>query len=318
MNDQTAAVPAEEEIEIQITNDLPEPDGELDRHTKNVSKRVNKLNQRAREAEQRTEQYANALQQKEQELQQMRGLFAQQSQATLVAEEEKIKAQEASVDDIYKKAVESNDPDLMSKAATLKNDIAIKKEKLNVAKAQYQPLQQPAGQPAVDPSQYQAYQQAAQQQAAQQQVQKIEPTPEAKSWHEKNPWFGDGSSEETIQATKFAADTHEYLIHEGFEPDSEEYYDELDKRISKRFADVVESGRAQHQVAQDDVQPTVQRVASATSSGRSQTRGEKSGVRFSESELARLKSLKPHNMELDEFIKRAAREKLKIQQRGQR
>lgn len=312
MNDQTAAAPVEE-IEIEITNDLAAPDPELDRHTKNVSKRVNKLNQRAREAEQRTEQYANALQQKEQELQQMKGLFAQQSQATLLAEEEKIKAQEASVDDIYKKAVESNDPDLMSKAATLKNDIAIKKEKLNVAKAQYQPLQQAAEQPAADSSQYQAYQQPVQQQAP-----KIEPTPEARSWHEKNPWFGDGSSEETIQATKYAADTHEYLIHEGFEPDSEEYYDELDKRISKRFADVVESGNAQRQIAQDDVQPTVQRVASATSSGRSQTRSEKSGVRFSESELARLKSLKPHNMELDEFIKRAAREKLKIQQRGQR
>ena len=63
MNDQTAAVPAEEEIEIEISNDLPEPDQELDRHTKNVSKRVNKLNQRAREAEERTAQYANALQQ---------------------------------------------------------------------------------------------------------------------------------------------------------------------------------------------------------------------------------------------------------------
>ncbi|MDP7403176.1 MAG: hypothetical protein QF916_07275, partial [Gammaproteobacteria bacterium] len=143
MNDQTAAVPAEAEIQIEITNDLPAPDQELDRHTKNVSKRVNKLNQRAREAEQRTEAYANALQQKEQELQQMKGLFVKQSQATLEAEEQKIKAQEASVDDIYKKAVESSDADLMSKATTLKNDIAIKKEKLNVAKAQYQATQQP-------------------------------------------------------------------------------------------------------------------------------------------------------------------------------
>lgn len=309
MNDQTQAPPVEEDIEIEITNDLPEPDQELDRHTKNVSKRVNKLNQRAREAEERTVQYANALQQKENELQQMRGLFAQQSHATLTAEEQKIKAQEAQVDDIYKKAVESNDPDLMSKATTLKNDIAIKKEKINVAKSQYQVAQQTA----IDQSQYQAYQEAPQQEAP-----RPEPTEEAKDWWSRNPWFGDASSEETISATKFAADTHTYLIHEGFEADSQEYYDELDKRISKRFADVVESGRARRQVAQDDVQPTVQRVASATSSGRSQTRGEKSGVRFSESELARLKSLKPHNMELDDFIKRAAREKLKIQARGQR
>ena len=313
MNDQTAAAPAEEEIQIEITNDLPAPDQELDRHTKNVSKRVNKLNQRAREAEQRTEQYANALQQKEQELQQMKGLFVQQSQATLAAEEQKIKAQEASVDDIYKKAVESSDADLMSKATTLKNDIAIKKEKLNVAKAQYQATQQPIS----DQSQYQAYQQPAQQPAPQQ-APPPEPTPEALAWWEKNPWYGDASSQDTIEATQYASKVNEYLIQEGFEPDSEEYYDELNKRISRRFADVVESGRAQSKVAEEDVQPTVQRVASATSSGRPQTRAEKNSVGFSESELARLKSLKPHNMELNDFLKLAAKEKLKIQSRGER
>lgn len=313
MNDQTAAVPAEEEIQIEITNDLPAPDQELDRHTKNVSKRVNKLNQRAREAEQRTEAYANALQQKEQELQQMKGLFVQQSQATLAAEEQKIKAQEASVDDIYKKAVESSDADLMSKATTLKNDIAIKKEKLNVAKAQYQATQQPIQ----DQSQYQAYQQPAQQ-PAQQQAPPPEPTPEALAWWEKNPWYGSAASQDTIEATEYASKVNEYLIQEGFEPDSEEYYDELDKRISRRFADVVESGRAQSKVAEEDVQPTVQRVASATSSGRPQTRAEKNSVGFSESELARLKSLKPHNMELNDFLKLAAKEKLKIQSRGER
>tara|TARA_R100001079_G_scaffold63126_1_gene32686 strand:- start:469 stop:1410 length:942 start_codon:yes stop_codon:yes gene_type:complete len=313
MNDQTAAVPAEEEIQIEITNDLPAPDQELDRHTKNVSKRVNKLNQRAREAEQRIEQYANALHQKEQELQQMKGLFVKQSQATLEAEEQKIKAQEASVDDIYKKAVESSDADLMSKATTLKNDIAIKKEKLNVAKAQYQTTQQPVE----DQSQYQAYQQPAQQPAPQQ-IPPPEPTPEALAWWKKNPWYGDASSQDTIEATEYASKVNEYLIQEGFEPDSEEYYDELDKRISRRFADVVESRRAQTKVAEEDVQPTVQRVASATSSGRPQTRAEKNSVGFSESELARLKSLKPHNMELNDFLKLAAKEKLKIQSRGQR
>ncbi len=292
---------------------MPAPDQELDRHTKNVSKRVNKLNQRAREAEQRIEQYANALHQKEQELQQMKGLFVKQSQATLEAEEQKIKAQEASVDDIYKKAVESSDADLMSKATTLKNDIAIKKEKLNVAKAQYQTTQQPVE----DQSQYQAYQQPAQQPAPQQ-IPPPEPTPEAISLVEKNPWYGDASSQDTIEATEYASKVNEYLIQEGFEPDSEEYYDELDKRISRRFADVVESGRAQSKVAEEDVQPTVQRVASATSSGRPQTRAEKNSVGFSESELARLKSLKPHNMELNDFLKLAAKEKLKIQSRGQR
>jgi len=309
MNDQTAAAPVEEDIEIEITNDLPEPDQELDRHTKNVSKRVNKLNQRAREAEERTAQYANALQQKENELQQMRGLFAQQSQATLTAEEQKIKAQEAQVDDIYRQAVQSGDAELQSKATTLKNEVAIRKEKLNTAKARREAQAQ-------QQEQYQPYQEQAPQQ--QQEIPQAEPTKEALAWHETNPWYGDSENEDHKQATQFAYFTHYNLISEGYEPDSEDYYQALDSRVERAYPNLPRQGREAppEQIEQSESQPAVQRVASAQSSGRSQTRVKKDGVRFSNSELERIRGLKPHNMTEEQWVKTVAKEKQKIQQRA--
>ena len=124
----------EEEIAIEVDSSeevQPESgDDELERYTKGVSKRINKLNQKTRQAEDRAKHFEILTQQKDAELQKYREMYAQSAQSALDAEEEKLKTQESQVDDIYRKAVQSSDPDLMSKADTLKNDIAIKKEKL--------------------------------------------------------------------------------------------------------------------------------------------------------------------------------------------
>ena len=45
--------PVEEEIQIEITDEAPAEEKELEDYSKRVSKRVNKLNAKAREAEQR-------------------------------------------------------------------------------------------------------------------------------------------------------------------------------------------------------------------------------------------------------------------------
>ena len=123
----------EEEITIEITEDAAqggEPEGdELERYTKSVSKRINKLNAKTREAESRAQQYEAMLAQQQNELAQYRQMAHQSQQTSLQAEEDKLKAQEQQVEDIYKKAVQSQDADLMSKADTLKNDIAIKERK---------------------------------------------------------------------------------------------------------------------------------------------------------------------------------------------
>ena len=72
--------PQEEEIQIQITEDAPEgqePEGdELERYTKSVSKRINKLNAKTREAEERAQQYEQLLYQQQNELAQYKQMPA--------------------------------------------------------------------------------------------------------------------------------------------------------------------------------------------------------------------------------------------------
>ena len=308
---------AEPELQIEITDDPVEEqnapvnsDDELDTYTKGVSKRINKLNAQTRAAEQRAEQFERLALQKDQELQQYRQIAQQQQSTVLEKEEEALKSKEAQVDDIYRKAVQAGDPDLMSKADSLKNDIAIQKEKLRVAKtrqAQEQPVQPQAQE------NYQTYQpeQVAQQDAAPQ------PTAEAKDWHSKNPWYGDQSDEENLQATQFAYFTHYNLINEGYEPDSEDYYQALDSRVRKVYPNLSVGEEASTETVESNTrQPAVQRVASTTSSGRQQTRGSSDGVKFTKSELEKLRGLKPHNMSEERWLQVVAKEKQKVANRS--
>jgi len=303
---------AEEEIQIEIADEAEQPqqsDDELNEYSKRVSRRVNKLNARAREAEERAAAAERLAQEREQQLYQYQNIAASHETAALTAEEEKIKAQEAQVDEIYRQAVQSGDADLQSKATTLKNEVAIRKEKLNTAKARKEAQAQQQGQ-------YQPYQEQAPQGQVQSQPQ--EPTKEALAWHEANPWYGDGENEDHKQATQFAYFTHYNLISEGYEPDSEDYYQALDSRVERAYPNLPRQSREAplEQIEQSEDQPAVQRVASAQSSGRSQTRVKKDGVRFSNSELERIRGLKPHNMSDDQWIKTVAKEKQKIQQRA--
>ena len=308
---------AEPELQIEITDDPVEEqaapvnsDDELDTYTKGVSKRINKLNAQTRAAEQRAEQFERLALQKDQELQQYRQIAQQQQSTVLEKEEEALKSKEAQVDDIYRKAVQAGDPDLMSKADSLKNDIAIQKEKLRVAKTRQ--AQETPVQPQVQEN-YQTYQpeQVAQQDAAPQ------PTPEAKDWHSKNPWYGDQSDEENLQATQFAYFTHYNLINEGYEPDSEDYYQALDSRVRKVYPNLSVGEEASTETVESNTrQPAVQRVASTTSSGRQQTRGSSDGVKFSKSELEKLRGLKPHNMSEERWLQVVAKEKQKVANRS--
>ena len=307
--------PEEEEINIEIVDDPTEgaqsSDGdELDRYTKSVSKRINKLNRKNREAEARAQQLEQLAYQKEHELQQYRQYAASQQQSVLTSEEQKLAAQESQVNDIYQRAVSSNDADLMSKADSLKTDIAIKKEKLKTAKAQFEQAQ-PVQQQQATQENYQAYQQDDQQA---QEPARPEPTEEALDWHSQNQWFGDRDDKDNWEATIYARHIHDSLVSEGYELDSDDYYGALDSRLKKAYPEIVGRSSAGEQ-PENGQRPAVQRVASSPR-GRAQTRGSRNGgVKFSQSELERLQRLKPHNMSEEVWLKRVALEKQKIAQR---
>ena len=140
----------------------------------------------------------------------------------------------------------------------------------------------------------------------------IEPTEDALEWHSRNPWYGDAESEENLKATQYAYYVHYNLANEGYDVGSEEYYTELDNRVSEVYPHT-RSAEGGSQTVQSESRPPVQRVASAPQSGRSKTQGNrKNGVSFSKSELERLRGLKPHNMSEEAWLQRVAKEKQKI------
>ena len=320
-NNQAEELETNDEIEIEIVDDPPEGEAvksssedELENYTKSVSKRINKLNAKNKQAEDRAIQLEHIAVAKEQELQQYRAYTAQQDNVVLSKESEALQAKEAQIDDVYKKAVQSGDADLMSKATTLKNDISIQKERhrVQLARAQNQAQSQVQAQ---DQGQYQTYNE----QQGQQQQKSVEPTSEALTWHERNQWYGDGENPENLQATQFAYFTHFNLINEGFEPDSDEYYGALDTRVGKVYPNLVTAESSGDNAVQNGSRPAVQRVSSSASpSGRQQTRGNRSGVTFSNSEVERLKGLKPHNMNMETWLRHVAKEKQKISAREQK
>lgn len=298
----------EQEIEISVEDDAvvenqASQDDELENYTKSVSKRINKLNAKTRAAEERAQMAEQIAQQREAEIQALRNHSQIQAGTVLQKEEEAIAAKEQQADDLYKKAVQSGDADLMSKADTLKSDLSIQKEKHRLAKnRQDQQLAQ--------------YQQQLQSQPVQQQAQPIvEPTNEALSWYENNKWYGDAEDQGNLEATQYAYFQHYNLINEGHEPDSDEYYEELNNRIYKVYPHL-QNANVESKDAQVEAKPSVQRVASATvGSGRQKTQGKKNGVTFSKSEVERLRGLKPHNMSEEAWLKKVAAEKQRIASR---
>ena len=57
-----------------------------------------------------------------------------------------------------------------------------------------------------------------------------EPSPKAREWAQKNTWFGQDQV-----ATSVAFAVHKQLENEGFDTDSDEYYDEIDKRVRQEL-----------------------------------------------------------------------------------
>ena len=102
--------------------------------------------------------------------------------------------------------------------------------------------------------------------------------PKAEAWADKNEWFGKDSA-----MTYTAFDLHKKLVNEeGFDPNSEEYYIEIDKRIKLDFPHKF----ARKELSEGTTKPT-QTVASATRS----VKPGRTTVRLTSSQVAIAKKL---------------------------
>ena len=114
------------------------------------------------------------------------------------------------------------------------------------------------------------------------------PDPKAEAWSEKNTWFGKDTA-----MTYTAFDLHQKLTDEGFDPSSDEYYSEIDKRIRLEFPHKFANNSG---TAEKETTKPVQTVASAKRS----TRSGRKTVRLTPSQVAIAKKL---GVPLEEYAK---------------
>ena len=114
------------------------------------------------------------------------------------------------------------------------------------------------------------------------------PDPKAEAWSEKNTWFGKDTA-----MTYTAFDLHQKITDEGYDPSSDEYYAEIDKRIRLEFPHKFANNS---DTAEKQTTKPVQTVASAKRS----TRSGRKTVRLTPSQVAIAKKL---GVPLEEYAK---------------
>ena len=254
---------------------------EMDDYGNKVQSRIDKLTKRLREAERREQaavQYAQGVQ-REAQTQTQR---ANQLDSGYVAEfGDRVAAQITETKNELKQAMDLGDVDKQVEAQAKLSRLSIEEERAASHKAQRERLQQEMQARGVDPNQPQMPQQMPRQAPPPR-----EPDPKATDWAEKNTWFG---SDEPMTLTSFSI--HRKLMEEGFDPQSDSYYSEVDKRMRDTFP---------HKFEQQ-VSPS-QTVASANR-GAAPAKARKGSVRLTPSQVAIAKKLGVPLSEYAKYVK---------------
>ena len=266
----------ETEIEVeQEETSASEDSGSEDQFAKaetSTQKRIDRLTKKMREAERREQEaikYAQAVQSEAQTLKQrMSSLDTNYVNEYTSRVNTQIEQAESSL----ARAIEIGDSKATVEAQRTLTNLAIQQDRANQAKAQQERVAQQKEEP---------QQQAAPQQPAPTAPKR--PDPKAETWAMKNSWFGQDEA-----MTYAAFGIHKKLVEEeGFDPTTDDYYTELDRRISSKFVNA--GNTANKRPAQTVV------GASRTSTGRS---GKK--VRLTPSQVAIAKKL---GVPLEEYAK---------------
>ena len=250
----------------------PSNQKEVEEYSEGVKKRIAKLTKKMREAERQREEAI---------------AFAQR----VKTERDQFEARSTSLDKNYATEMEGRISSSLSaaqeklKTARLNEDSKAEVEALT----QISQLGYEQGKLAEIKTQHQMQETAAKEKPVNQQPIVKQPAPvdpKAEAWADKNEWFGKDNA-----MTYTAFDLHRKLTEEeGMDPQSDEYYQEVDKRIRLEFPHKFDNS-----VEKQTSKPT-QNVASAT---RSSKTGRKQ-VRLTPSQVAIAKKL---GVPLEEYAK---------------
>ena len=271
----------EPEEKAAVAEKEPEPasgDEELDSYSKGVQKRIKQLNDRYRNEQLQREEAVRMAEQLLDENKKLKSRVENLDSGYLNEYGARIESQLEAARRSFKDAYESGDADAVTAAqealarATAESDryaLAKKKAEERVSIQRTQAEQQPT------------------RQEVQQVAQQPKPDPKAQQWAEKNEWFG---QDEVMTYATFGI--HRKLIEEeGFDPNSDEYYSEIDRRLRSEFPNKFQPAKksGSNQVA-----------SAGSSASRNPKQGRKNSVKLSPSQIAIAKKL---NVPLEEYAK---------------
>lgn len=246
----------------------PGEEKEHEEYSDRVKKRIDKMTAKLREAERREKaalEYAQGVQAQLAEAQQR----AQTLDKHYVSEASgRIKSQLSIVEANLQDAVERGDGKAAVEAQKMLAQLVLQQDRMQSAANRPAP-QQTYAPPPVAP-------------------QTPRPSPKAEAWADKNEWFG---SDQPMTYAAFGI--HNQLKDEGFDLSSEEYYDELDRRIRKEFPQKFKR-------QQDNVQMNAPSVAPATRGQVSTGSNGRRSVKLTPSEVSMARRL---GVPLEEYAK---------------
>ena len=270
--------PVEEKIEVeQVPEDKSfeneretklektEEKDELKEYSDGVQKRIAKLTRKMREAERQREEAIAFAETTNKQKSELEGRLSKLDKSYTSEFESRVKTNMAAAKLALKNAIESQNVEAQIAAQEQIAHLTMDGARLNAMKVAEESKPEPVKDVNIAP---------------QRPTQTAPTDPKAEDWASRNNWFGNDSA-----MTYTAFDLHKVLVEqEGYDPKSDEYYAEVDKRIRLEFPhkfDKVEDTTTER------VKPT-QNVASAK---RSASTGRKRTVRLTPSQVAIAKRL---------------------------
>ena len=217
------------EEERTIVREKTEEPEELEAYSDNVQKRINQLTAKRKQALEEADAAFNFAQQQKNENDQLKQQLNQLNQGYTSEFSNRIESQNAQAKKLFKEAFDAGDSEKMAEANDIMSKLAIENERLRIQKIRTEQ----AG--AVEAN-------ARQNQKVERQPQKeTQKTlePKLQKWLDTNSWFGTD-----MVMTRGAQAIHEQLVAgEGFDPTTDDYYNEVSRRMATEFPHKFKGGQ---------------------------------------------------------------------------
>jgi len=267
--------PAEDKIEVeQVPEDKSfeneretklEKKDEVQEYSEGVQKRIAKLTRKMREAERQKEEAIAFAESTNKQKSELEGRLSKLDKSYTSEFESRVKTNMAAAKLALKNAIESQNVEAQIAAQEQIANLTMDGARLNAMKVAEESKPEPVKNVNIAP---------------QRPTQAAATDPKAEDWAAKNAWFGNDSA-----MTYTAFDLHKTLVEqEGYDPKSDEYYAEVDKRIRLEFPHKFDK-------VDDTTTERTKPVQNVASAKRSASTGRRKTVKLTPSQVAIAKRL---------------------------